>query len=190
MATTSAAATTHRYRTSDVSSDASSFDDLLLPKPLVQALAAAGFQRPSPVQQLAIPLGLVGTDLIVQAKSGTGKTCVFAVIALQRVQLDVSTPQVREGRVVRSRARRAAPTPCHPSTSSLLTTPLHSTPSSLYNCKHDNGQVLILAPTREVALQISDVIQRVAAGLPAPAPVCVSFVGGLPTSEDEKRLRR
>jgi hypothetical protein len=86
---------THRYRTSDVASDASSFDDLLLPKPLVAALAAAGFQRPSPVQKLAIPLGLVGTDLIVQAKSGTGKTCVFAVIALQRVNLEVASPQVR-----------------------------------------------------------------------------------------------
>jgi hypothetical protein len=85
---------THRYRTSDVSSDASSFNDLLLPKPLVAALAAAGFERPSPVQKLAIPLGLVGTDLIVQAKSGTGKTCVFAVIALQRVDLGVPSPQV------------------------------------------------------------------------------------------------
>lgn len=83
-----------RYRTTDVESDASSFDDLLLPKPLVQALADAGFHRPSPVQKLAIPLGLVGTDLIVQAKSGTGKTCVFAVIALQRVRLEVHTPQV------------------------------------------------------------------------------------------------
>ncbi len=123
--------------------DSGSFDDLLLPRPLVAALAAAGFQRPSPVQQLAIPLGLVGTDLIVQAKSGTGKTCVFAVLALQRVQLSVATPQV-----------------------------------------------LILAPTREVALQSADVVARIAAALPAPAPSCAVFVGGLPTSDDEKRLRR
>jgi hypothetical protein len=84
----------HRYRTADVESDAGSFADLLLPAPLVRALASAGFQRPSPVQKLAIPLGLVGTDLIVQAKSGTGKTCVFAVIALQRVAQDSAVPQV------------------------------------------------------------------------------------------------
>ncbi|KIZ07949.1 hypothetical protein MNEG_0022, partial [Monoraphidium neglectum] len=88
-----ALAGTHRYRTTDIESDASSFEDLLLPKPLVHALAEAGFQRPSPVQKVAIPLGMVGTDLIVQAKSGTGKTCVFAVIALQRIKSDVTTPQ-------------------------------------------------------------------------------------------------
>lgn len=51
-------------------------------------------------------------------------------------------------------------------------------------------QVLVLAPTREVALQSSDVIKRIAGGLPAPAPACVAFVGGLPTVEDQKRLRR
>jgi ATP-dependent RNA helicase DDX20 len=85
---------TQRYRTEDVQSDAGSFSDLLLPQPLVTALAAAGFQRPSPVQKAAIPIGRVGTDLIVQAKSGTGKTAVFAAILLERVDLEVATPQV------------------------------------------------------------------------------------------------
>lgn len=89
-----AEARTQRYRTEDVQSDAGSFTDLLLPQPLVQALAAAGFVRPSPVQKAAIPIGRVGTDLIVQAKSGTGKTAVFATILLDRVDLEVSTPQV------------------------------------------------------------------------------------------------
>lgn len=85
---------TQRYRTEDVQSDAGSFSDLLLPQPMVSALAAAGFQRPSPVQKAAIPIGRLGTDLIVQAKSGTGKTAVFAAILLERVDLEVSTPQV------------------------------------------------------------------------------------------------
>lgn len=85
---------TQRYRSSDVQSDAGSFRDLLLPAPLVQALAAAGFQRPSPVQKAAIPLGRTGCDMIVQAKSGTGKTAVFAAILLDRVSLDISAPQV------------------------------------------------------------------------------------------------
>jgi len=93
--TASSEARTQRYRTEDVQSDAGSFTDLLLPQPLVQALAAAGFVRPSPVQKAAIPIGRVGTDLIVQAKSGTGKTAVFATILLDRVDLEVSTPQVR-----------------------------------------------------------------------------------------------
>jgi ATP-dependent RNA helicase DDX20 len=50
--------------------------------------------------------------------------------------------------------------------------------------------VLILAPTREVALQSRDVVVRIADALPQPAPTCLAFVGGLPVAEDEKRLRR
>lgn len=34
------------------------------------------------------------------------------------------------------------------------------------------------------------VIERVAAALPQPAPSAAVFVGGLPTADDEKRLRR
>lgn len=86
---------TQRYRTTDVQSDAGSFNDLLLPTQLVHALAAAGFSRPSPVQKAAIPIGRVGADMIVQAKSGTGKTAVFAAILLERVSLIISLPQVR-----------------------------------------------------------------------------------------------
>ncbi len=83
-----------RQRTADVIAEATSFHDLLLPQAMVNALAAAGFQRPSPVQQEAIPLGRVGSDLIVQAKSGTGKTVVFAGICLERVDRDIGRPQV------------------------------------------------------------------------------------------------
>jgi len=35
------------------------------------------------------------TDLVVQAKSGTGKTCVFAVIALENVDVTYVSTQVR-----------------------------------------------------------------------------------------------
>ena len=73
---------------SDVLSAAVSFADLLLPvrtrdaaRPppltraqadLVLALSKAGFSRPSPVQQAAIPLGRFGADLIVQARPRAG----------------------------------------------------------------------------------------------------------------------
>jgi len=36
-------------------------------------------------------------DLIAQAKSGTGKTCVFSVIALESVLLESNTTQVFYG---------------------------------------------------------------------------------------------
>jgi hypothetical protein len=50
--------------------------------------------------------------------------------------------------------------------------------------------VLVLAPTREIALQASEVIAGVAAGLPPPGLVCGTFIGGLPIEEDERCLRR
>lgn len=86
-----------RARTQDVVAheDGRTFEDLLLPAPLIASLQKAGFTRPSPVQQAALPLGRLGSDLIVQAKSGTGKTVVFAIICLERVKLSQSTTQVR-----------------------------------------------------------------------------------------------
>jgi len=45
------------------------------------------------VQARAIPLGKFGADLIVQAKSGTGKTCMFAVIVLESLQIALPAEQ-------------------------------------------------------------------------------------------------
>lgn len=98
-----------RYRTEDVQSDASSFDDLLLPAPMVAALAAVGFVRPSPVQKAAIPLGRLGSDLIVQAKSGTGKTLIFAVVCLEKLDPAVPMPQVRSPAPCKPPYRRISP---------------------------------------------------------------------------------
>ena len=80
-------------RTIDVTVGASSFDELLLPDFLLQGLAAAGFTKPSPVQTTAIPLARVGADLIVQAKSGTGKTLVYGIAAVESVKLEHAIPQ-------------------------------------------------------------------------------------------------
>jgi ATP-dependent RNA helicase len=55
---------------------------------------AYGFDRPSAVQQRAIVPILKGRDVIVQSQSGTGKTCVFCVGALQQLDLTVREPQV------------------------------------------------------------------------------------------------
>lgn len=80
-------------RTIDVTVGAASFDELLLPDFLLQGLAAAGFTKPSPVQTTAIPLARVGADLIVQAKSGTGKTLVYGIAAVESVKLEHAIPQ-------------------------------------------------------------------------------------------------
>ena len=79
--------TSHRPRTRDVTIDEEgvTFETLFLAPELVRGLTESGFTIPSPIQLKAIPLGRVGVDLVAQAKSGTGKTCVFSVIALEAV---------------------------------------------------------------------------------------------------------
>lgn len=125
-------------RTKDVIvNEGVAFDGLMLSQKTLQGLKTHGFDKPSPIQLTAIPLGRCGfgmsislqcfnikrlrikkhrypQDLIVEAKSGTGKTAVFGIIALEML-LDQSS----------------------------------------------NFQVLILAPTREIAAQIGDVIRKI-----------------------------
>ena len=62
------------------------FKDLPISDAVLRGIADYGFVRPSPIQAKAIPLARFGVDLIAQAKSGTGKTCVFAVVALESLQ--------------------------------------------------------------------------------------------------------
>ncbi len=64
-----------------------SFAELNLNPALVQALAAAGYTEPTPVQAQSIPVALTGFDLMVSAPTGTGKTAAFVLPALQRLAL-------------------------------------------------------------------------------------------------------
>lgn len=64
----------------------SSFKDFMLKKELMRAIGDAGFEHPSEVQHSAIPKAILGQDMIVQAKSGMGKTAVFVLATLAQVQ--------------------------------------------------------------------------------------------------------
>uniref|UniRef100_A0A4W6F5W0 RNA helicase n=1 Tax=Lates calcarifer TaxID=8187 RepID=A0A4W6F5W0_LATCA len=131
-----------RKRTDDVLlSEGVDFCSLLLSQPVLDGLSAAGFQKPSPIQLKAIPLGRCGLDLIVQAKSGTGKTCVFCTIALDSLVLE------------------------NPAT-----------------------QVLVLAPTREIAVQIHSVVMAI--GCAMEGLECHVFIGGRSVSQDKPHLKK
>ena len=60
-----------------------SFKDLQLNKPLRRAVAEAGYDNPTLVQEKAIPAILDKKDVVVSAQTGTGKTAAFALPILQ-----------------------------------------------------------------------------------------------------------
>lgn len=55
------------------------WNEASLPAPIMQAIQAAGYEKPSPIQRQAIPIGLAGRDIIGIAETGSGKTCAFLV---------------------------------------------------------------------------------------------------------------
>jgi ATP-dependent RNA helicase DeaD len=93
-----------------------SFKELELRPQILRGVDEAGFEKPFPIQQLAIGPLLAGHDIIGQAKTGSGKTAAFGLPMLQTI--DTARNEV---------------------------------------------QALVLAPTRELAVQIRDEIQRLGA---------------------------
>ncbi len=73
------------------------FQDLGLIAPILTALKEQNYEKPSPIQEKAIPPALAGRDVLGCAQTGTGKTCAFATPILQRL----SASPVR-GRPVRA----------------------------------------------------------------------------------------
>lgn len=62
------------------------FKDLKLIASLAKAVAAQGYETPTPIQLKAIPALLQGKDLIGIAQTGTGKTAAFTLPILQRMK--------------------------------------------------------------------------------------------------------
>ncbi|MCD9030131.1 DEAD/DEAH box helicase [Luteimonas sp. Y-2-2-4F] len=98
---------------------APSFVELGLPEPLLRALAAVGYETPSPIQAATIPPLLAGRDVLGQAQTGTGKTAAFALPVLSQLDAKAGKPQA-----------------------------------------------LVLAPTRELALQVAEAFQKYAQHIP------------------------
>lgn len=51
----------------------SDFEDFNLKRELLMGIFEAGFEKPSPIQEEAIPLAMAGKDILARAKNGTGK---------------------------------------------------------------------------------------------------------------------
>ena len=61
------------------------FDQLGLAPSLLEAVAAAGYSEPTPIQAKAIPAVLEGQDVLAAAQTGTGKTAAFTLPLLHRL---------------------------------------------------------------------------------------------------------
>ncbi|KAK5113480.1 DExD/H-box ATP-dependent RNA helicase dhh1 [Meristemomyces frigidus] len=100
-----------RVQTEDVTKTKGlEFEDFYLKRPLLMGIFEAGYEKPSPIQEEAIPVALTGRDVLARAKNGTGKTAAFLIPTLERI-----------------------------------------------NPKLEKTQALILVPTRELAMQTSQV---------------------------------
>lgn len=73
---------------------APTFESLHLKPELLRGIYANGFERPSAIQQRAINPMISGRDVISQSQSGTGKTAVFAIAALQILDECIRDTQV------------------------------------------------------------------------------------------------
>jgi len=71
-----------------------SWESFNLNEDLSRGIYRFGFEKPTPIQEKAIPPMIEGRDVIAQGQSGTGKTGSFTIGALQKVDLSSKTTQV------------------------------------------------------------------------------------------------
>ncbi|DBA00618.1 TPA: hypothetical protein N0F65_007747 [Lagenidium giganteum] len=62
------------------------FADLKLSRPIMRAITQLGFEKPTPIQQRAVPVALTGKDICASAQTGSGKTAAFLLPILERLQ--------------------------------------------------------------------------------------------------------
>ena len=67
------------------------FNELGLSKESLDGISRHGFENPTEVQSLVLPVSLSGKDVMVQSKTGSGKTLVFLLTIFERFLKDRSS---------------------------------------------------------------------------------------------------
>ncbi|PVE22144.1 RNA helicase [Microvirga sp. KLBC 81] len=76
------------------------FTDFGLAQPILKALAAEGYEKPTPIQAQTIPYAMEGRDVCGIAQTGTGKTAAFALPILHCLSQDPKPRQRKSARVL------------------------------------------------------------------------------------------
>jgi ATP-dependent RNA helicase RhlE len=139
------------------------FTELQLESCLHRNLTHNSYLIPTPVQASAIPPAMEGLDVVGTAQTGTGKTLAFLLPIMQHLMTETPVPAAEE---TPARANGHAK---HHKRSSIAV------------------RSLILAPTRELALQIADSFQKMSADTGLR---CAVVVGGLSEQTQLSALHR
>ncbi len=63
---------------------------------LLKGIFEKGYESPSPIQEMSIPVALLGNHIMARSKNGTGKTASFAIPCLNRVRVSSSDDLKRD----------------------------------------------------------------------------------------------
>lgn len=76
----------NRIKTSDVTDTrGNEFEEFCLKRELLMGIFEKGWEKPSPIQEAAIPIALGGKDVLARAKNGTGKTGAYCIPVLEQI---------------------------------------------------------------------------------------------------------
>lgn len=77
-----------RFKTEDVTkTKGNEFEDYYLKRELLMGIFEVGYEKPSPIQEEAIPLALAGRNILARAKNGTGKTAAYVIPCLEKTDV-------------------------------------------------------------------------------------------------------
>jgi superfamily II DNA/RNA helicase len=85
-----------------------SFEALGLHTSIVKAVSVAGYEKPTPVQEQAVPAGIAGRDMLVSSQTGSGKTAAFMLPALNKFANQEEAPAAAPRRRKPRRQKRVA----------------------------------------------------------------------------------
>lgn len=75
-----------RIKTTDVTdTKGTCYEDFCLRREILKGIFEMGWDTPSPIQEEAIPVSMIGKDVLARAKNGTGKTGAFCIPVLHAI---------------------------------------------------------------------------------------------------------